>query len=146
MDPMGEVLYVSDTSSRRVYRVRNLGQPKDPSRNLEVVAGTGEQCLPFDQNHCGEGRKAIEAALNNPRGRRLKTLHLKKGSATALCCYEDELHVACPQANIERCLISTQICFESLLVHLAGRQLYLVHWRSVGLSWHSSLNMTYSVI
>lgn len=70
MDPMGEVLYVSDTSSRRVYRVRNLGQPKDPSRNLEVVAGTGEQCLPFDQTHCGEGRKAAEAALNNPRGRR----------------------------------------------------------------------------
>uniref|UniRef100_A0A8C2ZX15 Teneurin transmembrane protein 1 n=1 Tax=Cyclopterus lumpus TaxID=8103 RepID=A0A8C2ZX15_CYCLU len=68
MDPMGEVLYVSDTSSRRVYRVRNLGQPKDPSRNLEVVAGTGEQCLPFDQSHCGEGRKATEAALNNPRG------------------------------------------------------------------------------
>lgn len=60
---------MSDTSSRRVYRVRNLGQPKDPSRNLEVVAGTGEQCLPFDQSHCGEGRKATEAALNNPRGR-----------------------------------------------------------------------------
>ncbi|KAG7241772.1 hypothetical protein INR49_024742, partial [Caranx melampygus] len=54
-------------SSRKVYRVRNLGQPKDPSRNLEVVAGTGEQCLPFDQSHCGEGRKATEAALNNPR-------------------------------------------------------------------------------
>lgn len=68
MDPMGEVLYVSDTTSRRVYRVRTLGQPKDPSRNLEVVAGTGEQCLPFDQSHCGEGRKATEAALNNPRG------------------------------------------------------------------------------
>lgn len=74
MDPMGEVLYVSDTSSRRVYRVRNLGQPKDPSRNLEVVAGTGEQCLPFDQSHCGEGRKATEAALNNPRGKK-KILH-----------------------------------------------------------------------
>lgn len=69
MDPIGEVLYVSDTTSRRVYRVKNLGQPKDPSRNLEVVAGTGEQCLPFDQSHCGEGRKATEAALNNPRGR-----------------------------------------------------------------------------
>ena len=69
MDPMGDILYVSDTSSRRVYRVRNLGQPKDPARNLEVVAGTGEQCLPFDQNHCGEGGKATEAALSNPRGR-----------------------------------------------------------------------------
>lgn len=87
MDPMGEVLYVSDTSSRRVYRVRNLGQPKDPSRNLEVVAGTGEQCLPFDQSHCGEGRKATEAALNNPRGKRLKTLHLMKSPCQSVHSY-----------------------------------------------------------
>lgn len=83
MDPIGEVLYVSDTTSRRVYRVRNLGQPKDPSRNLEVVAGTGEQCLPFDQSHCGEGRKATEAALNNPRGTaaEYESLHFFLGRA-----------------------------------------------------------------
>ncbi len=84
MDPMGEVLYVSDTSSRRVFRVRNLGQPKDPSRNLEVVAGTGEQCLPFDQSHCGEGRKATEAALNNPRGRRSHSLCQFRGKRTVV--------------------------------------------------------------
>lgn len=113
MDPVGEVLYVSDTSSRRVYRVRNLGQPKDPSRNLEVVAGTGEQCLPFDQSHCGEGRKATEAALNNPRGRRLKTLHLKKSSVTTLCCQsDDQLHASSPQADIYVHLIIPQISFE----------------------------------
>lgn len=85
MDPMGEVLYVSDTTSRRVYRVRNLGQPKDPSRNLEVVAGTGEQCLPFDQSHCGEGRKATEAALNNPRGRRMYTSYTVAMSVSYIC-------------------------------------------------------------
>lgn len=84
MDPVGEVLYVSDTSSRRVYRVRNLGQPKDPARNLEVVAGTGEQCLPFDQSHCGEGRKATEAALNNPRGK-ANTLHAAWAIAPSVC-------------------------------------------------------------
>ena len=66
---------MSDTSSRRVFRVRNLGPTKDPARNLEVVAGTGEQCLPFDQSHCGEGGKATEAALNNPRGRTLPHSH-----------------------------------------------------------------------
>ena len=97
MDPMGEVLYVSDTSSRRVYRVRNLGQPKDPSRNLEVVAGTGEQCLPFDQSHCGEGRKAADAALNNPRGRTLyiycKKIHfLWQLTAITHCRCELKLH------------------------------------------------------
>ncbi|XP_076878792.1 teneurin-1-like isoform X2 [Brachyhypopomus gauderio] len=68
MDPVNEVLYLSDTSSRRVYRLKTLSEPKDPAKNVEVVAGTGEQCLPFDQSHCGEGGKATVASLNNPRG------------------------------------------------------------------------------
>ncbi|XP_072573657.1 teneurin-1-like isoform X1 [Paramormyrops kingsleyae] len=68
MDPMNEALYLSDTSSRRVYRLKTLIEPKDLAKNLEVVAGTGEQCLPFDQSHCGDGGKASEASLNNPRG------------------------------------------------------------------------------
>lgn len=66
---MNEVLYLSDTSSRRVYRLKTLIEPKDLAKNLEVVAGTGEQCLPFDQSHCGDGGKASEASLNNPRGK-----------------------------------------------------------------------------
>ncbi|XP_028838549.1 teneurin-1 isoform X2 [Denticeps clupeoides] len=68
MDPVNEALYLSDTSSRRVYRLRTLTEPKDLSRNVEVVAGTGEQCTPFHQNHCGDGGKATEASLSNPRG------------------------------------------------------------------------------
>ncbi|XP_017559200.1 teneurin-1 [Pygocentrus nattereri] len=68
MDPVNEALYLSDTSSRRVYRLKTLSEPKDPAKNMEVVAGTGEQCLPFDQSHCGEGGKATGASLNNPRG------------------------------------------------------------------------------
>uniref|UniRef100_A0A4W4DY40 Teneurin transmembrane protein 1 n=1 Tax=Electrophorus electricus TaxID=8005 RepID=A0A4W4DY40_ELEEL len=68
MDPANEVLYLSDTSSRRVYRLKTLSEPKDLAKNMEVVAGTGEQCLPFDQSHCGEGSKATAASLNNPRG------------------------------------------------------------------------------
>ncbi|XP_026796322.3 teneurin-1 isoform X2 [Pangasianodon hypophthalmus] len=68
MDPVNEALYVSDTSSRRIYRLKKLSEPKDPAKNMEVVAGTGEQCLPFDQSHCGEGGKATAASLINPRG------------------------------------------------------------------------------
>ncbi|XP_048090004.1 LOW QUALITY PROTEIN: teneurin-1 [Alosa alosa] len=68
MDPVSEVLYVSDTSSRRVYRLRTLTEPRDLARNVEVVAGTGEQCTPFHQNFCGDGTKATDASLNNPRG------------------------------------------------------------------------------
>lgn len=36
--------------------------------NAQVVAGTGEQCVPFDEARCGDGGKAMEAALMNPRG------------------------------------------------------------------------------
>lgn len=35
--------------------------------NAEVVAGTGEQCLPFDER-CGDGGKAVEATLMSPKG------------------------------------------------------------------------------
>ena len=76
MDPVHETLYLSDTSSRKVYRLKSLTEPRDPVRNMEVVAGTGDQCLPFDQSHCGEGGKATTASLNNPRGR----------VPLALCC------------------------------------------------------------
>ncbi|XP_064184438.1 teneurin-1-like isoform X1 [Anguilla rostrata] len=68
MDPVSETLYLSDTSSRKVYRLRTITESKELAKNVEVVAGTGEQCLPFDQDHCGDGGKASEALLNNPRG------------------------------------------------------------------------------
>ncbi|KAG7484175.1 hypothetical protein MATL_G00046510 [Megalops atlanticus] len=68
MDPVREALFLSDTSSRRVYRLRTLTEPKELTKNIELVAGTGEQCTPFDQSHCGDGGKASEASLNNPRG------------------------------------------------------------------------------
>ena len=36
--------------------------------NAQVVAGTGEQCVPFDEARCGDGGKAAEATLMSPRG------------------------------------------------------------------------------
>ncbi|EGW11892.1 Teneurin-1 [Cricetulus griseus] len=68
MDPMSESLYLSDTNTRKVYKLKSLMETKDLSKNFEVVAGTGDQCLPFDQSHCGDGGKASEASLNSPRG------------------------------------------------------------------------------
>lgn len=41
--------------------------------NGEVVAGTGEQCPPFDEARCGDGRKATEAQLLGPKGTRTNT-------------------------------------------------------------------------
>ncbi|KAM4826765.1 LOW QUALITY PROTEIN: teneurin-2 [Thomomys bottae] len=68
VDPVSGSLYVSDTNSRRIYRVRSLSGAKDLAGNSEVVAGTGEQCLPFDEARCGDGGKAVEATLMSPRG------------------------------------------------------------------------------
>lgn len=47
--------------------------------NAEVVAGTGEQCLPFDER-CGDGGKAVEATLMSPKGE-VETLKNTKAEA-----------------------------------------------------------------
>lgn len=67
MDPVSGALFISDTNSRRIYRVRSLTGGRLLSDNAEVVAGTGEQCLPFDER-CGDGGKATEATLMSPKG------------------------------------------------------------------------------
>lgn len=68
-DPVTGQLYVSDTYSRRIYRPKVLTGIKELQSNAEVVAGTGEHCLPFDEAHCGDGGKATEALLTGPKGR-----------------------------------------------------------------------------
>lgn len=67
-DPVTGQLYVSDTNSRRIYQPKSLSGTKDLQANAEVVAGTGEHCLPFDENHCGDGGKAPDASLTGPKG------------------------------------------------------------------------------
>lgn len=68
-DPVTGQLYVSDTNSRRIYRPKVLTGTKELIQNGEVVAGTGEQCPPFDEARCGDGGKATEALLMGPKGR-----------------------------------------------------------------------------
>ena len=68
-DPVTGQLYVSDTNSRRIYRPRALGGSVEPQQNVEVVVGTGEHCLPFDEAHCGDGGPATDASLAGPKGR-----------------------------------------------------------------------------
>ncbi|XP_076794216.1 teneurin-4 isoform X6 [Arvicanthis niloticus] len=67
-DPMSGAVFLSDTNSRRVFKVKSTTVVKDLVKNSEVVAGTGDQCLPFDDTRCGDGGKATEATLTNPRG------------------------------------------------------------------------------
>ncbi|KAK2891083.1 hypothetical protein Q8A67_013726 [Cirrhinus molitorella] len=67
-DPVTGRLYVSDTNSRRIYSPQALLASSEPQQNVEVVAGTGEHCLPFDEAHCGDGGPATEALLTGPKG------------------------------------------------------------------------------
>uniref|UniRef100_A0A3B3RXL7 Teneurin-3 n=1 Tax=Paramormyrops kingsleyae TaxID=1676925 RepID=A0A3B3RXL7_9TELE len=67
-DPVTGQLYISDTNSRRIYRPKVLTATKELLQNTEVVAGTGEHCLPFDEARCGDGGKAAEALLMGPKG------------------------------------------------------------------------------
>ncbi|XP_015278267.1 PREDICTED: LOW QUALITY PROTEIN: teneurin-4-like, partial [Gekko japonicus] len=67
-DPITGSIYLSDTNSRRVFKIKSTTVVKDVVKNSEVVAGTGDQCLPFDDTRCGDGGKATEATLTNPRG------------------------------------------------------------------------------
>lgn len=66
--PVSSAVYLSDTSSRKVFKVKSLNVVKDVAKNLELVAGTGDQCLPYDDTRCGDGGKAVDATLTNPRG------------------------------------------------------------------------------
>uniref|UniRef100_A0A8B9HGU9 Teneurin-2 n=1 Tax=Astyanax mexicanus TaxID=7994 RepID=A0A8B9HGU9_ASTMX len=68
VDPVSGALLLSDTNSRQIYRVRSLSGGHPLLENAQVVAGTGEQCVPFDEARCGDGGKAVEATLMSPRG------------------------------------------------------------------------------
>ncbi|XP_073476803.1 teneurin-2 isoform X4 [Aquarana catesbeiana] len=68
VDPVSGSIYLSDTNSRRIYKIKSLTGEKDATTNLEVIAGNGEQCMPFDEARCGNGGKAVDAILTNPRG------------------------------------------------------------------------------
>uniref|UniRef100_A0A3B3R151 Teneurin-2 n=1 Tax=Paramormyrops kingsleyae TaxID=1676925 RepID=A0A3B3R151_9TELE len=68
VDPVSGMLFLSDTNSRQIFRARSLTGARPLSDNTEVVAGTGEQCVPFDEARCGDGGRAVEATLMSPRG------------------------------------------------------------------------------
>lgn len=71
-------LYYSDPNAKRVYKIRNMNpHPRsgrrtlsgtDVASNMEVVAGTGEACLPLAQGNCGDGGPALSAKLSRPSG------------------------------------------------------------------------------
>ncbi|TRY89046.1 hypothetical protein DNTS_022164, partial [Danionella cerebrum] len=67
-DPVTGRLFVSDTNSRRIYSPREPLSISELQQNVDVVAGTGDHCLPFDEAQCGDGGPATEALLTGPKG------------------------------------------------------------------------------
>jgi len=68
VSPLDGKLYVSDHQTLRILRVKTMGPVRDLTRNYEVVAGNGDQCVPGDIHQCGDGGPATHAKLFYPKG------------------------------------------------------------------------------
>jgi len=68
VSPLDGKLYVSDHQTLRILRVKTMGPVRDLTRNYEVVAGNGDQCVPGDRQLCGDGGPAAQAKLFYPKG------------------------------------------------------------------------------
>lgn len=86
--------------------------------NAEVVAGTGEQCLPFDER-CGDGGKAVEATLMSPKG---EVETLKNTEAKSVVSVIKLIAWFIPFTSVEITLTSSHVsevkkCFCRLSLH-----------------------------
>ena len=59
---------VTSSISPQVWRILKLEQVQSPAENYEVVAGTGERCVPGGPDNCGDGGPATAAKLAFPKG------------------------------------------------------------------------------
>ncbi len=75
VSPLDGKLYISDYQSNRILRVKTMGAVRELSQNMEVIAGTGEKCVPGDRKRCGDNGPAVNANLFYPKGKKelLKT-------------------------------------------------------------------------
>ena len=68
VSPLDGKLYISDYQSKRILRVKTMGAVRDLKENMEVIAGTGDQCVPGDKNKCGDDGPAVNSDLFYPKG------------------------------------------------------------------------------
>ena len=73
VNPLDGRLYLSDSQTRQILRVKTMGSVRDLDTNYEVIAGSGEQCYPGDAQQCGDEQQATGAKLFYPKGRCSKT-------------------------------------------------------------------------
>ena len=68
VSPNDGKLYISDYHSKQIVRIKTMGTVRELAQNYEVVAGTGEQCVPGEKDACGDGGLATQAKLMHPKG------------------------------------------------------------------------------
>jgi len=73
VSPLDGRLYITDQQNLRIIRVKTMGAVRELTQNFEVVAGTGQQCVPGDPDQCGDDAPATGARLFYPKGNNDKT-------------------------------------------------------------------------
>jgi len=68
VSPLDGRLYITDQQNLRIVRVKTMGAVRAVADNYEVVAGTGQQCVPGQADRCGDGAPATQATLFYPKG------------------------------------------------------------------------------
>jgi hypothetical protein len=68
VSPADGHLYISDPEKHQVFKILYLTNVTDPSSNMEAVVGSGQRCIPGDDENCGDGGLAKNARLSHPKG------------------------------------------------------------------------------
>ncbi|XP_029639322.1 teneurin-m isoform X3 [Octopus sinensis] len=68
VSPVDGRLYISDSMSHKILRVKTMGPVRRLEENFEVIAGNGEECTPGETALCGDGSLAVKARLSHPKG------------------------------------------------------------------------------
>ena len=59
---MRQTVYVSLPESHMIIMLKTVDSPANIETNWVRVVGSGERCLPGDNDNCGDGGKAVDAS------------------------------------------------------------------------------------
>ena len=69
VSPAEEGVYLTNSERYQVWRIPLLSGVERPGANYEVVAGSGDHCVPGPADNCGDGGPAVQARLIFPKVR-----------------------------------------------------------------------------
>ena len=73
---------MTNSERHQVWRILKVDDVERPMENWEVMVGTGERCVPGDEDRCGDGGQASQAKLSFPKGLAIsvdKTMYISDG-------------------------------------------------------------------